>query len=245
MWQLGAVTMPMSDNEPKLDWQSWQPQNLLGEYDQSEHEIIESASPHHSDELLQAELSRLRQQAEQKGFAKGQASGIEEGKKQGYEAGFSQGQKEGFEQGLTEANLQQSEVGARFSTLLEAFRVALDNLDSVIPSRLVQLSLTAARAILGKNIVCDNEVLLEKIQQLLQEETLFKGKAQLWVNPADVDIVEQNVGKSLESLGWELRSDAQILPGGCRITSAEGEFDATMTTRWQALCELGREDYPS
>ncbi|WP_265101066.1 FliH/SctL family protein, partial [Yersinia proxima] len=34
-------------------------------------------------------------------------------------------------------------------------------------------------------------------------------------------------------------------PGGCRITSAEGEFDATITSRWQALCELGREDYPT
>ncbi|EPE4190316.1 flagellar assembly protein FliH [Yersinia enterocolitica] len=237
--------MPMFDRDQKLDWQDWQPQNLLDDFAQPEHEIVESSGAYQSDELLQAELSRLRQQAEQKGFAQGQTRGVEEGKKQGYEAGFSQGQQEGFEQGLTEANDQQRETGERFSQLLEEFSVALDNLDSVIPSRLVQLSLTAARSILGRNIVCDNAVLLEKIQQLLQEETLFKENAQLWVNPADIEIVEQNVGKSLESLGWELREDAQILPGGCRITSAEGEFDATITSRWQALCELGREDYPT
>lgn len=237
--------MPMSDHEPKLEWQSWQPQNLLDEYEQPEDEVIHVPGDYQSDELLQAELSRIRAQAEKKGFAQGQLKGAEEGKKQGYEDGFSQGQKEGFEQGLTEASAQQRETGERFSHLLEEFNVALDSLDSVIPSRLVQLSLTAARAILGKNIVCDNEVLLEKIQQLLQQETLFKGKAQLWVNPADIDIVEQNVGKSLESMGWELREDAHILPGGCRITSAEGEFDATMNTRWQALCELSREDYPT
>ncbi|WP_145542200.1 flagellar assembly protein FliH [Yersinia alsatica] len=237
--------MPTSDNEAKLEWQSWQPQNLLDEYDQAEDEVIHAPGDYQSDELLQAELSRIRSQAEKKGFAQGQLKGAEEGKKQGYEEGFSQGKKEGFEQGLAEANAQQRETGERFSHLLTEFNVALDNLDSVIPSRLVQLSLTAARAILGKNIVCDNAVLLEKIQQLLQQETLFKGKAQLWVNPADIEIVEQNVGKSLESMGWELREDVQILPGGCRITSAEGEFDATMNTRWQALCELGREDYPT
>lgn len=92
--------MPMSDNEPKLDWQSWQPQNLLGEYDQSEHEIIESASPHHSDELLQAELSRLRQQAEQKGFAKGQASGIEEGKSRATKLGLAKDKKRASNRGL-------------------------------------------------------------------------------------------------------------------------------------------------
>ena len=113
----------------------------------------------------------------------------------------------------------------------------------MIPSRLVQLSLTAARSILGKNITCDNDVLLEKIQQLLQQETLFKGTAILWVNPDDMALVQDNVGKSLASMGWDIRGDAQILPGGCRITSEEGEFDATMNTRWQELCELSREDY--
>ena len=66
----------------------------------------------------------------------------------------------------------------------------------MIPSRLVQLSLTAARSILGKNITCDNDVLLEKIQQLLQQETLFKGTAILWVNPDDMALVQDNVGKS-------------------------------------------------
>ncbi|CAM3884407.1 flagellar assembly protein FliH [Rahnella bruchi] len=237
--------MPTSDRDQPLNWQAWQPQNLLDDFSQPEQDIIDTPGAYQSDELLQAELSRIRQQAEQKGFAQGQARGVEEGKKQGFEAGFTQGQQEGFAQGLAEAGAEQRETGERFARLLGEFKIALDNLDSVIPSRLVQLSLTAARSILGKNIVCDNDVLLEKIQQLLQQETLFKGKAQLWVNPDDMTLVQENVGKSLEAMGWELRADVQILPGGCRITSEEGEFDATMSTRWQELCELSREDYPA
>jgi len=215
--------MPTSDSDQPLNWQAWQPQNLLDDFSQPEHEVIETPGAYQSDELLQAELSRIRQQAEQKGFAQGQARGVEEGKKQGYDTGFAQGK--------------------HFSRLLEEFKISLDNLDSVIPSRLVQLSLTAARSILGRNITCDNDVLLDKIQQLLQQETLFKGAAQLWVNPDDKTLVQDNVGKSLVSMGWELRVDTNILPGGCRITSEEGEFDATMNTRWQELCELAREDY--
>lgn len=168
---------------------------------------------------------------------------MEEGKKQGHEAGFAQGRQEGFEQGLAESSAQQRETGEHFTRLLEEFKIALSNLDSVIPSRLVQMSLTAARSILGKNITCDNDVLLEKIQQLLQQETLFKGTAILWVNPDDLALVQNNVGKSLTSMGWDIRGDVQILPGGCRITSEEGEFDATINTRWQELCELSREDY--
>ena len=134
-----------------------EPQNLLDDFSQPEHDIIETPGTYQSDELLQAELSRIRQQAEQKGFAQGQARGVEEGKKQGHEAGFAQGHKEGFEQGLAEAGAQQRETGEHFARLLEEFKIALSNLDSVIPSRLVQLSLTAARSILGKNITCDNE----------------------------------------------------------------------------------------
>lgn len=235
--------MPTSDRTPPLDWQAWKPQNLLDDFSQSEHEIIDTPGTYQSEELLQAELSRIRQQAEQKGFAQGQARGVEEGKKQGHEAGFAQGRQEGFEQGLAESSAQQRETGEHFTRLLEEFKIALGNLDSVIPSRLVQLSLTAARSILGKNITCDNDVLLEKIQQLLQQETLFKGTAILWVNPDDLALVQNNVGKSLTSMGWDIRGDVQILPGGCRITSEEGEFDATMNTRWQELCELSREDY--
>lgn len=235
--------MPTSDRNQPLNWQAWQPQNLLDDLSQPEHEIVETPGAYQSDELLQAELSRIRQQAEQKGFAQGQARGVEDGKKQGYDVGFAQGKQEGFEQGLSESSAQQRETGERFSRLLHEFKISLDNLDSVIPSRLVQLSLTAARSILGKNITCNNDVLLEKIQELLQQETLFKGVAQLWVSPDDKALVHDSVGHSLESMGWALRTDPNILPGGCRITSDEGEFDATMSTRWQELCELAREDY--
>lgn len=63
--------MPMSDHEPKLEWQSWQPQNLLDEYEQPEDEVIHVPGDYQSDELLQAELSRIRAQAEKKDLHKG------------------------------------------------------------------------------------------------------------------------------------------------------------------------------
>lgn len=61
----------MSDREQKLNWQSWQPQSLLDEDTQPEDEIIHLPGDYQPDELLQAELSRLRQQAEKKDSPKG------------------------------------------------------------------------------------------------------------------------------------------------------------------------------
>ncbi len=236
----------MSDKDKA--WQPWQPEDLLADFSHAEHEFPEPdavAGSHPPEELLQAELARIRQQAEQKGFAQGLARGQEEGKQQGYEEGLAMGKSEGIEQGMAQVKARQDEAAGQIIRLFEAFKIALDNLDSVIPSRLVQLSLTAARSIVGKNIVYDNTILLEKIRQLLKEDALLAGNIQLWVSKEDRAVVTEQLSPTLASLGWELLVDADILPGGCRITSTEGEIDATLSTRWEELCRLSREDYSS
>ncbi len=236
----------MSDKEAA--WRRWQPEDLLADFSRTAHDFPEpEATPgnYQSEELLQAELSRIRQQAEQKGFAQGQARGLEEGKQQGYQEGLTLGKKEGIERGLAEAKAQQDKTAGQIIHLFEAFKVALDNLDSVIPSRLVQFSLTAARSVIGKNIVYDNTILIEKIKQLLKEDALLSGTIQLWVSEEDMAVVSEQLSPTLAALGWELLVDVGILPGGCRITSAEGEIDATVSTRWEELCRLSREDYSS
>ncbi|NIY48664.1 flagellar assembly protein FliH [Cedecea colo] len=232
-----------------MAWRRWQPEDLLADFgSRTGHTFSEpEAVPenYQSDELLQAELSRIRQQNEQKGFAQGQARGLEEGKRQGYQDGLQLGKKEGIEQGLAQAKALQDETAAQIAHLFEAFKDALDNLDSVIPSRLVQLSLTAARSIVGKNIVYDNTILIEKLKQLLREDTLLAGDIQLRVSAEDMAVVAERLSPTLTSLGWELLVDVDILPGGCRITSSEGEIDATLSTRWEELCRLSREDFSS
>lgn len=233
--------MPTSDNNS--GWQSWHPQNLLEESASLQPEIIESLPQDLQDDAqIQAELSRLYQQAEQKGMAQGMARGLEEGKKQGYDDGLAEGRLQGAEQGRQEAIAQQQEITARFARWCEEFKITLDNLDSVIPARLVQLALTAVRSMMGKSAHFDNSILMEKIQLLLQQDRLFKGAVQLWVHPDDELMVSEGVGDSLKALEWELRVDHHMVPGGCRLTSEEGEFDATLTTGWQSLCQLGRED---
>ncbi|WP_082683235.1 flagellar assembly protein FliH [Entomohabitans teleogrylli] len=224
------------------NWQHWQPTDLLAESRHREPEITAPAKNYPSEELLQAELSRLRQQAEKAGFAQGEARGLEEGSQRGYEEGLSQGRQQGLEQGLAESQAQLAHNAGQLNQLLEAFKSALDSLDCVIPSRLVQLSLSAVRALVGKSVVIDNALLLEKIQQLVEEDPLLKGEAQLWVNHEEVALVEQHLGATLKSLGWQLRGDAHMLPGGCRITSPLGEIDATLETRWRELCDLSREE---
>lgn len=233
--------MSMSDAQPTPAWQNWQPEDLCAPDAPADFFPLTEGEP--TDQQRQAELQRLRQQAEQRGLAQGQAQGREEGRRQGYDDGFLQGQQAGREQGLAEAREQQAQLAGQFAALLQAFQTSVDNLEKVIPSRLVQLALMAARAAIGKSLACDSSFLLEKIQALLQAEPLFQAPAQLWVSADELPAVRAQLSELLAKQGWELRADDAMLPGGCRITSAEGELEATISGSWQALCQICREDY--
>lgn len=239
--------MSTSDRGRSSDWQLWQPESLLESFEPLAVETQQTSAPCDplSDMQFQAELARLRQQAEREGYTAGERSGLEEGQNKGYQEGFSQGKKAGLEQGVTEATAQQQALVSRFTLLVNEFQAALDSLDSVIPSRLVQLSLNAARSMLGKQIVCDPDVLLEKIHHLLQENFRFTNHIELWVSDEDFPLVKQQLGEVLDGHNWALRVDGKMAPGGCRITSEEGELDAMLSTNWQMLCNLSKEDYYS
>lgn len=234
--------MPMSNGK----WTAWRPENLIQDDLPAMPELL-PAQPADaaSDAAFQAELARIRKQAEQKGYAQGEQRGLEEGKKQGYEAGLQQGREEGIAQGAAEFMQQQQKQAQQFTQLIDSFQAALDNLDSAMPSRLVQVALTAARAMFGDSIVTGSTHtwLLTNIQTLLREENLLQGKAKLWVSPEESPLVQEQLASILQAKGWELCIDTQMLPGGCRITTDEGELDATTETRWNALCTLSREDY--
>ena len=231
----------MSDFQQLTGWQIWQPEDLCQPDELSDDLPLMQGET--TLEQQQAELQRLRRQAEQKGLAQGLAQGIEEGRKQGYDEGYQQGRQAGIDQALAETRAQQEKSLTQFGELLGAFQTAIDNLEKVIPSRLVQLALMAARAALGTSVAIDNGLLLGKIQALLQQEPLFQGPAQLWVSAGEFSTVQEQLSDVLAKHQWELRADEAMLPGSCRITSAECELDATVASSWQALCQLSREEY--
>ncbi len=232
--------MSTSDREPQPSWRVWQPESLLERVE----EPPAASSPPDAAAEAQREraLAHLRQQAEQAGYAAGEQRGLEEGRARGYHEGFSQGEQAGREQGAAAASAEQQAQAQRFTQLVDAFQTALESLDSVIPARLMQLALSAVRALLGKQILCDTSLLLETIRQLMQENLRFTRQIELWVSQQDAALVSEQLGEVLEAHGWTLRVDEQMTPGGCRLTAEEGELDATLATRWKMLCDLSRED---
>ncbi|WP_168407691.1 flagellar assembly protein FliH [Erwinia amylovora] len=233
--------MPTSDQSTKPQWRSWQPDNLL-EAVSPQHEPLPTIVGGASDAQTQAELARLRKQAEQQGYNQGVTQGKEEGRKQGYDAGYQSGHEAGMAQGIAEAQAAQQGRLKSIEGWITSFKLSLDNLDSLIPSRLVQLALQAVQDLHGSEQVTNGSVLLAQIKQLIKQDALLQGEVRLVVHPDDREIIESTLGDTLKAIDWEMQFDAQMSPGGCRILTEDAELDATLETRWQTLCQLAREE---
>lgn len=231
--------MPTFDDNAQPKWRSWQPENLLNDTPDSPLPSLDSAQ---SDEQLKAELARLRQQAEKQGYAQGVSRGQEEGRQQGYEAGQREGREAGLAQGIAQAGQEQQALLRETQAWITQFQMTLENLDSLIPGRLVQLALAAVQQLYGSVSMVDNTALVKQIRTLMKQDTLLHGSIQLHVHPDERAQVAAALGETLTSVGWELHSDPQLAPGGCRLVSPDVEFDASLETRWQTLCQLAREE---
>lgn len=231
--------MPTFNDTPTPQWRSWQPENLLGDTPETPLPTLDNTQ---SEAQLKAELARLRKQAEQQGFAQGQQQGQEEGRKQGYEDGLKEGREAGLVQGVEQARVEQQALLREAEQWISQFKLALENLESVIPGRLVQFALTAVQQLYGNTRVADNQALVSHIRALMKQDVLLHGTFRLYVSPDAFTAVEQALGDTLAAMGWELHPDAQLAAGGCRVVSPDVEVDASMETRWQALCQLAREE---
>ncbi|EMJ9776957.1 flagellar assembly protein FliH [Morganella morganii] len=238
--------MSTSDNAPQNSWQPWVPADLLaGSKDDIPVLPADTQSNNAaSDEASRAEHARLRQAAEKKGFEQGSSQGYEAGRKEGFDTGLEEGRQKGLEQGKEEMAAQQKEMTDRLGELMHNLQSALDNLDYVIPSRLMQLALSATRSVLGTQAIGDisTTLLQERIKDILRDESLLKNEACLWVSEQDSELIKEQFSKTLAARGWSLNTDSHMLPGGCRITTDEMEIDESLEMRWKMLCELARED---
>lgn len=236
--------MPTSEWPEKDHWARWQPDNLFS--DTPHIPFTPPAAPHpttSAHELIDVELQQLRQHAQQQGFSDGQRRGREEGHAQGYDAGFQEGQKAGLSEGIAQAQATQQALGAQANALLNHFQATLDQINQLIPARLLQHALFAARQIIGDTLSANPTLLIEQLKRNLTEDRWLQQDAQLLIHPQDEAWVREFIADACQALHWEIRSDENMLPGGCKLIYADGELDATLERRWQSLCQLSREDF--
>lgn len=180
--------------------------------------------------LVQAELRRLRLEAQAKGQAAGHAEGFAKGQSEGHTAGLATG--------LAAATAHAEQLRALSASLPEALRRAQTEMTDV----LLTLALDIARQVVHRTFRAEPEWLLPMVQDLLHADPALQGEPRLLLNPADVALVKDSLGNELQLAGWQVRADDAIQRGGCRVQSSAGEIDATLETRWKSVTAALQRD---
>lgn len=187
-----------------------------------------------------AEKVRQREESErQKLFEQVRRQAEEEG----YKAGFEKGHQEGIEKGLVDAEEQAQKALKEqirqtitpLGTLAKQFSDALERIDDTIAHDLVDLALATGKQLASDALKETPEEILTIVRELLHTEPPLIGQQRLWLNPHDHTLVEEHLGNELRAASWKLQPDDQLARGGCRVTSAQGEIDATFESRWHAI----------
>jgi len=167
----------------------------------------------------EAELDRLRLEAQKAGETAGHEQGHVVGLAQGYAAGLA----------ATKAQ------AAQLQALTLALPAALQLVQSSIADDLLALALDIARQVLGQALAAEPQAILAVVHELLHAEPSLAGAPQLLLHPDDAVLVKELLADDLNAAGWRIRADAQIARGGCRVTAHSGERDATVQARWERV----------
>jgi flagellar assembly protein FliH len=183
------------------------------------------AAPKPSEEeirLQQAELNRLREEAQQ----------------QGYTAGYEDGHGEGLEAGRAEA----AQENALLQEIAGQFSGEINRANEVVADDMLNLALDLAKAMLKTALAAKPDLILPIVGEAIRYLPSLQQPALLVLHPDDAAIVRSHMADEIDKGGWRIAEDAAMERGGCRVETASNQIDASLATRWQRLAEsLGKQ----
>jgi flagellar assembly protein FliH len=154
----------------------------------------------------------------------------------GYAEGLEQGRRAGQAQVLAAAKAE----AARMAAVAGAAQAALDALAGSLAERTVGLALALARQVLREELSARPEAILTVVRDALTQLPEPIGSLHIHVNPHDAPLVQSSMAEDIARGGWRVVPDPGVAAGGCHLSAAAGDVDATLATRWKnVLTSLG------
>jgi flagellar assembly protein FliH len=159
-----------------------------------------------------------------------------------HETARSAGFAEGYAEGLAAGRDAMAADARALAALVGGLREELTGVSHALATEVLDVALALARAMLRQALAVDPERILPVIRETLACLPTVAQPAWLCLNPDDVALVERLMHDELAAMGWQLKADARIERGGCRVETATSEVDATNAQRWQKLVRaLGKD----
>jgi len=184
-------------------------------------------------ERAQAEAERIRSEAEE--ILTSARKRAEEIESRAYDQGFSQGRKDGEELGRK----QYEAMAQRLKYVIEALEKQGNTIFAKYEAQIVQLTIEAAKHIVGREIKIDPSIVLECLKSAM-DQVVEGSHLRIHLHPKDVELVSEFIRREQKVPGnhpIDLIPDTTIERGGCFIETEFGLVDATMESKWQAVSD--------
>ena len=166
----------------------------------------------------------------------------EQARQEGYAAGRSEGHAAGLATGLAEGRELAAIETARLASLAASFTAELDRADETISQQILDLTLDLARAVVKSALAIRPELILPIVREAVRYLPSLQQPALLYLNPADIELVQTRMGNELSKMGWQLTEDPDLHPGSCRAETPDTQIDSSLSTRWHRLtAALGKD----
>lgn len=181
----------------------------------------------------QADAVRIRQEASEQGY--------ESGFRRGYEAGKQTGQQDAFADGQARFAADQAGTIAALTAVMADYEqrkrdLLIDARQDVVrfAARLADKVTRQVGAVHPESAAANLDAALAMVEKATDVVA--------HINPADRATIRK-YGEALDrrlngATNFRIEEDAAIAPGGCRVTTAEAEVDATLDTQIARIAEL-------
>jgi len=150
-----------------------------------------------------------------------------EGRERGYKAGFEQGRSEGYEtgekQGREEMRQKLAAEQQRFQHLVQSLREPLEEQDQALERLLLDTVCALTRSLVKRELFTDSSHILAEVRAAVAALPAGPDQIRIYLNPDDLALVETYAEE--QGLEWQFMGDEQLLPGGCRVETAQSQVD--------------------
>ena len=149
--------------------------------------------------------------------------------------------KEGYEEGLHSAEEDIAQIKETLNVFLSAPQEVFD----YIAPNILQISIDIAQKIIKSEVTQNQQVLLDKIVEILKTLSKEEPKITVRVNPMQVNIAKQGMPDIMAAAGLETKivvlPDESVSEGGCVVTTNNGVIDATIESQLAIVMEALKE----
>jgi len=206
---------------------------------------IEDVEAEHAPKLPTLdEIEAIQEHAHDEGFAQGREEGLKAAEIEtkhilDEELAKLEEQRQQLEAQTAELEQQREALAEEtryFQQLLDNMHQPLSELDEVVETQLLHLTINIARQLIRRELKTDPGEIIAVIREAISILPVSDNKILIYLHPDDMHIVTETLSLGDgDERGWRLIEDPMMARGGCRVVSNDSQVDASVEKRLTAV----------